>query len=94
MRVYEVTYILDPGLEEEQITQAQDKFSEMVTKSGGEIVNVENWGKRKLAYELKGHKEGVYIMMRISSAEESAKSLRRNLSIADEVLRSMLVRLN
>lgn len=94
MRVYEVTYILDPGLEEEQITQAQDKFSELVTKSGGEIVNVENWGKRKLAYELKGHKEGVYIMMRISSAEESAKTLRRNLSIADEVLRSMLVRLN
>lgn len=94
MRVYEVTYILDPRLEEEQITQAQEKFSELVIKSGGEIVSVENWGKRKLAYELKGHVEGIYIMMRISSGDESANNLRRNLNIADEVLRSMLVRLN
>ncbi len=94
MRVYEVTYILDPNLEEEQITKAQEKYSELVTKSGGEIVNVENWGKRKLAYEVKGFNEGIYIMMRISSGDESANVLRRNLSIADEVLRSMLVRLN
>ena len=94
MRVYEVTYILDPNLEEEQITKSQEKFSELVTKNGGEIVNVENWGKRRLAYEVKGYNEGIYIMMRISSGDESAKTLRRNLNIADEVLRSMLVRLN
>jgi small subunit ribosomal protein S6 len=94
MRVYEVTYILDPTMEEEQITQTQEKFSEMVTKNGGEIASVENWGKRKLAYELKGYSEGVYIIMKINSTDEPANILRRNLSLSDEVLRSMIIRLN
>jgi len=94
MRVYEATYILDPTLEEEQLTQMQEKFSEMVTKSGGEIVNMENWGKRRLAYEVKGKNEGVYIVMRFNSETKTAESLRRDFRLADEVLKMIIIKLN
>jgi small subunit ribosomal protein S6 len=59
MRAYEATYILSPELDEEQLTQAQEKFKDMVTKNGGEIVNIESWGKRKLAYEINKKNEGI-----------------------------------
>jgi small subunit ribosomal protein S6 len=94
MRVYEAMYILDPSLEEDKVTQSQEKFSEMVSKAGGEIVSLENWGKRKLAYEIKGQHEGFYIVMRFNSEEKSADTLRKNFRIADEVLKSLLIRMN
>jgi len=94
MRIYEATYILDPDMEDEELTQIQEKFSNMITKSGGEIVNVDNWGKRKLAYEVKGKTEGVYIVMRINADEITQNTLKRNFNISDKVLKSLIIRLN
>ena len=94
MRIYEATYILDPDMEDEELTQIQEKFSNMITKSGGEIVNVDNWGKRKLAYEVKGKTEGVYIVMRINVDETTQNTLKRNFNISDKVLKSLIIRLN
>jgi len=94
MRVYESTYILSPELEEEEITKIQEKYSQMVLNSGGEIVSVENWGKRKLGYEIKGHNEGIYVIMRFNSEDTLADKLRDNMKIDDNVIRSLHVRLN
>lgn len=94
MRLYEATYVLDPDMEDEELTQIQEKFSNLIAKSGGEIVNVDNWGKRKLAYEVEGKTEGVYIVMRINSEEPTQNVLKRNFNINDKVLKSLIVRLN
>lgn len=94
MRVYEVAYILDSSLEEEQLTQTQEKFSEMVTKNGGEIVNLENWGKRRLAYEVNGKTEGVYVIMRFNSDQKTAENLRRDFNLSDDIIKSLLLQLN
>jgi small subunit ribosomal protein S6 len=94
MRAYEATYILDPGLEEEKIAQAQEKYSNMITKSGGEIVSLDTWGKRRLAYEVEGFNEGFYVIMKFNADQKVADSLRKNMNIADEVIKSMLVVLN
>lgn len=94
MRVYEATYILNPELEEEKLTQVQERFSELITKEGGEIVNTENWGKRKLAYEINHKKEGVYILIRFNANQQTADTLRRDFGIHDAVLKSMVIRLN
>lgn len=94
MRLYEATYILQPELEEENLTKAQEKYSEMVTKAGGEILNVESWGKRKLAYEILGKNEGFYVVMRFNAPQKTADDLRRDFSISDDVMKSLVIRLN
>jgi small subunit ribosomal protein S6 len=94
MPLYEITYILNPSLEEEQLTRLQEKYTEYVTKNGGEIINVENWGKRRLAYEVNGNTEGVYIVMKFSSKTQVAEELRRDFKISDDVVKAMVIRLN
>jgi small subunit ribosomal protein S6 len=94
MRAYEATYILSPELDEEQLTQAQEKYKEMVLKNGGEIVNIENWGRRKLAYEIDKKNEGYYVIMKFNADEQFAETLRRSMNIADEVIKNMLIALN
>ncbi|MCE1245806.1 MAG: 30S ribosomal protein S6 [Firmicutes bacterium] len=94
MPLYETTYILNPSLEEEQLTRLQEKYTEYVTKNGGEIINVENWGKRKLAYEVNGNTEGVYIVMKFSSKTQVAEELRRDMRLSDDVVKAMVIRLN
>jgi small subunit ribosomal protein S6 len=94
MRAYEATYILSPELDEEQLTQAQEKFKDMVLKNGGEIVNIESWGKRKLAYEINKKNEGFYIIMKFNADEQFAEVLRKNMNIADEVIKNMIIVLN
>ncbi len=94
MRTYEVTYILSPEMEEEQVTELQEKFTNMVTEAGGEIVNIDNWGKRKLAYEIEGKNEGIYVITKFNSQSEAAENLRRNLKISDQVLKALVINLN
>ena len=93
MRTYEATYILDPNLGEEDVPRLIEKFQGQIGDKG-EIVTVDNWGKRRLAYEIKGKREGIYVTMRFKSESEVADELGRVLRLADEVIRNMIVRLN
>lgn len=94
MRKYEATYILDPSLGDEVVTGMVEKFSSSISGQGGEVADVKNWGKRRLAYEVKGRGEGIYVTMRFDSDTGVAAELRRQLGLADEVLRSLIVHLN
>lgn len=94
MRSYELSYILKPDLEEEILAETTEKFSNLITSSGGEIIAVDNWGKRKLAFEIEKFKEGVYIFVRFRADNPTLKELDRTLKISDVVLRNMIVSLN
>lgn len=94
MRVYETTYIIKPDLEEEEVTQVQEKYNDIVLKADGEIINVENWGKRKLSYEIKGYDEGIYVVMKFKAPVEVAETLKNTMRIDDKLLRNIIVRLN
>lgn len=94
MRKYEATYILDPNLGDEVVTGTVEKFSQTVVGQGGEVADVRNGGKRRLAYEVKGRGEGIYVTMRFDSETDVAAELRRQLGLADEVLRSLIVQVN
>jgi small subunit ribosomal protein S6 len=93
MRTYEATYILDPNLTEEDVPRLIEKFQTQVSDKG-EIVTVDNWGKRRLSYEIDGRKEGVYVTMRFKAESGVADELGRVLRLSDEVLRNLIVRLN
>ncbi|MHB1653236.1 MAG: 30S ribosomal protein S6 [Desulfitobacteriaceae bacterium] len=87
MKAYENLYIIRPTLDDEAIVAAVDKFSAVVTNNGGEIVTVDKWGKRRLAYEIEDHREGFYVLMNFNGEARTAQELERMMKISDDVLR-------
>src|SRR6476646_7060787 len=93
-RQYELIYILPPETAEQQATELHDQVSEIVTRLHGQIEKTENWGRRKLAYEIGHFKEGVYVLEVINGSGELMKELDRRLKVIDEVIRHLIVRVD
>ncbi len=91
MNKYEVLFILKPNMEEEQRTQAVEKFKSII-ESAGEVEKVDEWGLKKLAYEIEKLKEGYYYLIDFSASPELPMELERNFRISDAVLRFMVTR--
>jgi small subunit ribosomal protein S6 len=90
---YEITYILRPGLEETEVDERANAIAEGVKTRGGEVVGeLENPGKRRLAYEIDDVREGYYITMHFKADADQAKELDRLLRLNDAVLRQILIR--
>jgi len=89
---YEAMFLIDSGLVDEQIKSVVEKFTGIVTKNGGEIVDVDVWEPRKLAYEVKGRETGRFILVNFISTAAVKNELDRIFGIADEILRSMIIR--
>lgn len=92
MRTYEAMFILKPSLEEEAIKAALEKFKGIIEKNGGEVVEVDEWGKRRLAYPIAKLNEGIYTLFTFKADTELPKELDRNFRISDDVIRSMITR--
>lgn len=92
MRPYELMVVFAPTLEEEPLEAQIAKVQEIISKSGGEIVKTDKWGKRKLAYEIAGHTEGFYVVIDFQAEQATASELERVLKITDEAIRHLLVR--
>ena len=92
MRQYELMVILDPELEERTVAPSLDKFLNVVRKGGGTVENVNIWGRRKLAYEIKKKSEGIYAVVDMTTEPAVAKELDRQLNLNEAVLRTKLVR--
>jgi small subunit ribosomal protein S6 len=92
MRQYELMIILDPDLEERTIQPSLDKFLTVVTKDGGTVDNVDIWGRRRMAYEIKKKSEGVYAVINMTTEPATAKELDRQLNLNESVLRTKLLR--
>lgn len=88
---YEVTYIVETNLGEDATGALIERFAESVKTNGGEVRQVKPWGKRRFAYELKGRREGLYVTMHFSSTPDGLAEVRRQMSLTDDVLRSMFV---
>ncbi|MCL2165784.1 MAG: 30S ribosomal protein S6 [Clostridiales bacterium] len=91
MRNYECMFILKPDVEEEAVQQAIDRYSSIVTDGEGEMVSVDKWGKRRLAYEIKDLLEGNYVLMNFKSEPAVVKELDRVMKISDDMLRFMII---
>lgn len=91
MRLYEVVYILDPALEEGAVTAKLEKFHELATASGGEVSAVDHWGGRQLAYPIRKHKSGYYVVAQFTAVPDALPEFERLLKLDDEVIRYLLV---
>ncbi|MBS4026525.1 MAG: 30S ribosomal protein S6 [Clostridia bacterium] len=91
MRQYEIMYILRPDLEEEAREAAITKVNDLIVKNGGEIVKRDVLGKKKLAYEIKDYREGVYVLTYFQVAGSAIAEIERVLKITDDVIKYLLV---
>ncbi len=94
MRKYETIFILDPDLEETVAQSAIEKIKGIITQSNGEILKLEDWGKRKLAYEVKKKSKGHYILLHFSGPPPLLSELERNFRVMDAVIKFQSVRLD
>ena len=92
MREYEVLYILRADLEDDKVQDAVKRVNTVIERSGGTIDRTNLWGKRRLAYEVKHHKEGSYVLQDFQIAPERVPELESALKITEEVLRHLIVR--
>ena len=92
MRHYEVMVILDPSLEERTIAPSLDTFLNVVKKDGGTVEKVDIWGKRRLAYEIDKHPEGIYAVIDLTAEPASVIELDRQLNLNESVLRTKVLR--
>jgi small subunit ribosomal protein S6 len=93
-RTYELVYIVTPDATEEQIAAIHEQVEQTTKKMGGSLVKTDNWGRRKLAYEIQHQKEGVYILETIEGSGELMKELDRRLKVIDQVIRQLTVRVD
>lgn len=92
MNQYEVLYIIAPDLDEEAMRASIEKYKEIVASNGGEVVSVDEWGKKKLAYEIDYKTEGYYVLMSFNAAPEFPKELERNYKNDEAILRYLVTR--
>ncbi|MBC8532048.1 30S ribosomal protein S6 [Gehongia tenuis] len=91
MNKYEVMYIIQ-SMDEEATKAMVEKFSKLVTDNGGTVDNIDEWGKRRLAYPINDLNEGYYVLMNFSSSPDFPTELERNFKITDGILRYMVIR--
>lgn len=91
---YEVTYILRPNLEEAEVTERTGAIAETLKQNGGELLNLEVLGKKRLAYEVNDLREGIYTVMRFRSDAPTAHELERLMGLNEDVMRALLIKLD
>jgi small subunit ribosomal protein S6 len=91
LRSYEAIFILDPGLGDEAVESAIAAASEVVRAAGGQVPEVQKWGKKRLAYEIKKRREGHYVYLKLQAPARAVVELERHLKIAESVLKYLTV---
>lgn len=89
MRKYEVMYIIRPDVEQEAVQALVDKFNGIIG-NGGEVTKTDVMGKRRLAYEIKKFRDGVYVLVNFNATPEVVAELERLMKISDEVIRYLI----
>ncbi|MDQ4083483.1 MAG: 30S ribosomal protein S6 [Actinomycetota bacterium] len=90
---YEVMLIVIPELDEEQVESTIGRFRTIIERTGGEVSEMNNWGRRKLAYEIDHRADGFYYVMEFTAGKRTLNELKRILRVSDDVLRHMIVKL-
>lgn len=90
-RQYEVVYIFDSALEETAINERLARFHALITKEGEEAPQVNHWGKRQLAYPIKKHETGYYVVVQFKTDAEALPEFERAIKLDEGVLRHLVV---
>ena len=92
LRDYELVVVLSPEIGDDVIGESLEPLSQSITTRGGEVTDVNHWGRRRLAYPIKRHMEGNYVVSQIKLDPGQVPDLESNLRISEEVIRHLIVR--
>jgi small subunit ribosomal protein S6 len=93
-RKYELVYVISPDVSDDQVTELHGQIDAVVQRMGGQIEKTDNWGRRRLAYEIGRHKEGTYVLEVINGSGDLMKEIDRRLKVIDTVIRHLVVRVD
>ena len=91
MTKYETTFILEPGFDEARVNEEVERVSGWIRELGGEVLEVQRWGKRRLSYEINRKRDGVYTLMLYQGPGAVVKELERRLRLNESVIRVLTV---
>lgn len=94
LRHYELLLILEPTLDERTVAPSIDTFLNVIRQGGGTVENVDVWGKRRMAYEIRKNAEGIYAVINVNAPAEVVAELDRQLNLNESVLRTKITRPN
>ena len=93
-RNYEIGFVIDPEATEEDVKKVIDSVVEIIKKANGNIENVDEWGRRRLAYPIKGHNEGIYTFINADMGGTVFFEIERRLKLSEKVMRFIINRLD
>ncbi len=86
-------FIVDPTVSDDGLTQIQQRLTEFATTRGAEVKRISPWERRRLAYEVKGRRDGIYILAQLRAEPPTIKEIENQLTVTEAVLRHLVVRL-
>jgi small subunit ribosomal protein S6 len=89
---YETILIIDPNVESEDIERIMEDVQNLISGSGGQVIKVDKWGKKKLAYEVKGNRDGYYGLINFEAEPQFIQRLGRYYGLTEQVIKYMTVR--
>ena len=92
MNKYELALVINAKIEDDARTDAIEKIKALIEKFGGEITNVDEWGKRRLAYEIQKMKEGFYYIVQFDAPTTAPAEIESRIRIMDNVMRYLVVK--
>jgi small subunit ribosomal protein S6 len=92
LRTYDLLLIVDPRLTDEEVAQLGGRLQESLVALGGEVVGSEDWGRRRLVFELKKQREGHYMLLQVRATPEAMREYERQLKLNESVLRFLTTR--
>ena len=93
-RKYELVYVVSPDATDEQVAELHTQVESIIQRMHGQLEKTDNWGRRKLAYEIGRHKEGTYVLEVINGDGELMKEIDRRLKVTDLIIRHLVVRVD
>ena len=93
-RKYELVYVVSPAVTDEQVAELHTQVESIVQRMNGQLEKTDNWGRRKLAYEIGRHKEGTYVLEVINGGGDLMKEIDRRLKVTDLIIRHLVVRVD
>lgn len=93
-RQYELVYVVSPEITEEGVAELHERIAGIVGQLGGVVDKTDNWGRRRLAYEIDRHREGTYVIELISGPGALVTELDRRLRVMEQLLRHLVVRVD
>ena len=91
MKLYETTIIYDPGLEETRVAEEVERITQPIAQAGGDVIEVQRWGKRKLAYIIRKRRDGTYVHVKHKSPPALIGEMDRRFRLNESVLRHLTV---